>query len=101
MIPDKYNADKSTNINEYLDKFKVTIFSNSYINIKASVICYYKNNKSKTFIKNYHVIGEQKISLLDFQEALLYNNDMKNSPEKIEFIIYPNDKKAYKWIISF
>ena len=101
MIPDKYNADKSTNINEYLDKFKVTIFSNSYINIKASVICYYKNNKSKTFIKNYHVTGEQKISLLDFQEALLYNNDMKNSPEKIEFIIYPNDKKAYKWIISF
>lgn len=101
MIPDKYNADKSTNINEYLDKFKVTIFSNSYINIKVSVICYYKNNKSKTFIKNYHVIGEQKISLLDFQEALLYNNDMKNSPEKIEFIIYPNDKKAYKWIISF
>ena len=52
MIPDKYNADKNTNINEYLDKFKVTISSNSYINIKASVICYYKNNKSKTFIKN-------------------------------------------------
>lgn len=85
------------NIMEYIKQFFVEVSCNNYINIKYSTVCIYDNERTKIISNTIPVKDITKI--IPHQNAILYDSQTGKSPKQIDFIIYPYNKKAYKWTI--
>ena len=53
--------------------------------------------------KGYTLMQNQtaKIPFEEFQDMFTYSVKHKSIPEKIEYIIYPANGSAFKWIINY
>lgn len=84
----------------FLQGFNVTISSEKTINVMATVISYF-GDKTRILTKTYPIQGSSQINFIDFEKAFLYDLEYKSTPNKIEYIIYPYGKEAYKWSINY
>lgn len=98
--PGVYNISNKE-ILEQIPLFNAKVSCDNYINIKASAICIYDNNISETLSKTLTIKEEDTISLNDFRNAFVYNPKYGKTPKQIDYIIYPYNKKPYKWTIMY
>lgn len=98
--PGIYNIADANLITE-LPLFNVTASCDNHINIKASAICIYDDGTSETLTKTVSVKEPQVLSLQDFQNAFVYNPKHGKQPVQVDYIIYPYNKKSYKWTIMY
>ena len=99
-LPGIYNISNK-NVVSQLSTFNVKVSCDNYTNVKASAIAIYDNNNSETFTKTTLVKNKQTISLSDFKNAFIYNPKYGKEPKQIDFVIYPQNKKPYKWTIMY
>ena len=84
-----------------LSTFNVTISCDNYIPVKLSAICVYDKNTTEVFTKTISIKDKTTISLEEFQKAFVYNPKYGKTPIQIDFIVYPYNKKSYKWTIMY
>ena len=100
MLPGVYNIEKNK-VSENISLFNIKVSCDNYINIKISAICIYDDNVSETLTKTFTVKEEQVISLQELQNAFVYNPKYGKEPRQIDYIVYPYNKKPYKWTIMY
>lgn len=94
----------SNSLNTILMKrFDVTIISPIATFIKAVCIGYYPDGKSSMLSKGYTVSAKQnmQIPFSDFNEIFTYSIEHNSIPQKVEYIIYPSNGAAFKWVIHY
>lgn len=97
MPPATYTV-LSGKVRTKLPTFTATISCNNIINVKLSAIARY-NNGSKTFSEMYYIKNPKTITFMTFQKAFVYDPEY-GMPTQVEFVIYPYNKKPYKWTIQ-
>lgn len=98
-----YKVTSNSLETEFMKGFDVTIVSPMTTIIKATCIAYYPDDKIKTTTKGYTLTASQsmQIPFSEFQDMFVYSIEHKSIPEKIEYIIYPSNGNAFKWIIHY
>jgi peptidoglycan hydrolase-like protein with peptidoglycan-binding domain len=98
-----YKVTSNSLNTEFMKGFDVTIVSPMATTVKAVCIGYYPNGKSEMITKGYILNPNQtlQIPFNEFQEIFTYSIEHKSIPEKIEYIIYPSNGNAFKWIIYY
>lgn len=99
-LPGVYNLT-SENIIDNLSLFNAKVSCDNPINIKATAICIYDNGVSETFTKTIVAKEQQILDLSTFRNAFVYNPKYGKTPKQVDYIIYPYNKKAYKWSIMY
>lgn len=99
-LPGIYNISSDEILNK-LSTFNVTISCDNYIPVKLSAICVYDKNTTEVFTKTISIKDKTTISLEEFQKAFVYNPKYGKTPIQIDFIVYPYNKKSYKWTIMY
>ena len=94
-LPGVYQLED--NILDFISQFYAEASCDNYINIKISTICIYKNGKTKTLTTTVPVKDRYKI--LPQQNAFIYDPQIGETPSQVDFVIYPYNKKPYKWTI--
>jgi peptidoglycan hydrolase-like protein with peptidoglycan-binding domain len=98
-----YSVTSNSLDTEFMHGFDVTIVSPMATTIKAVCIAYYPNGKSEMMVKGY-VLEPNKsmqIPFVTFQDMFTYSIEHKSIPQKIEYILYPANGSAFKWIIHY
>ena len=85
------------NILDFISDFFVDISCDNYINVKYSTVCIYDNNETRVLANTIPVKNTTRI--IPQKNAFIYNIQMGKSPKQVDFIVYPYNKKAYKWTI--
>ncbi len=98
-LPGTYNIQESSVLDE-ATVFDITASCNNIINIKVTAISLYENNEIETMSKTYQVKELTTISFLDFKKSLLYSITNGSMPKQITYIVYPYNKKPYKWTLN-
>ena len=88
---------KSGNILDFISDFFVDVSCDNYINVKYSTVCIYDNNETKILANTIPVKNTTRI--IPQQNAFIYNIQIGKTPKQVDFIVYPYNKKAYKWTI--
>ena len=99
-LPGIYNLT-SENIIDNLSLFNAKVSCDNPINIKATAVCIYDNGVSETFTETITVKEQQILNLSTFRNAFVYNPKYGKTPKQVDYIIYPYNKKAYKWSIMY
>lgn len=87
----------SGNILNFISDFFVDVSCDNYINVKYSTVCIYDNNETRILANTIPVKNTTRI--IPQQNAFIYNIQIGKTPKQVDFIIYPYNKKAYKWTI--
>ena len=98
MLPGTYTVS-SSEVRTKLPTFNATISCNNLINVKLSAVARYKDN-TKTFSEVYQIKNPETITFMTFQKAFVYDPEY-GMPTQVEFVIYPYNKKPYKWTIQY
>lgn len=98
--PGVYNITSEEVLNE-LSLFDALVSCDNYINIKASAICIYDDGSSDTLTKTVSIKDSFVISLQEFRNAFVYNPKRGKKPVQIDYVVYPYNKKSYKWTIMY
>lgn len=98
--PGVYNISNE-NILEKISMFNATISCDNYIPVKACAVCIYDNKTSEVLTKTISIKEPQNISLQEFQNAFVYNPKYGKTPTQVDYIIYPYNKKPFKWTIMY
>lgn len=98
--PGVYNISKNTVVDD-LNLFTATISCDNYIPVKTSAICIYDDNTSETLTKTISVKEPQVVELREFQNAFVYNPKYGKTPKQIDYVIYPYNKKPFKWTLMY
>lgn len=98
-----YNITSNSLNTEFMKGFDTTIVSPMATTIKAVCIGYYPDGKNEMMTKGYIINPNQSMQILfeEFQDTFNYSIEHKSIPEKIEYIIYPANGSAFKWIINY
>lgn len=99
-LPGTYSLTTS-NVLDNLSLFNAKVSCDNYINIKATAVCIYDDDTSETFTKTLSIKDKQEITLEDFRNAFVYNPKHNGTPKQIDYVIYPYNKKPYKWTIMY
>lgn len=99
-MPGVYHLERTGVLNE-LNLFDVSVSCDNYINIKASAICIYDDESSETISKTFSIKELETISLNDFKNAFIFSPKYNKIPREINYVIYPYNKKPYKWTILY
>ena len=99
-LPGIYNVARD-DVMASVDLFDVTVSCNNFINVKVSAICIYDDNTSETISKTYSIKDLQVISMRDLQNAFVFNPVYNKMPREINYVVYPYNKKPYKWTIMY
>lgn len=99
-MPGIYNVNHE-DIKDKLSLFDVQVSCDNYINIKTAAICLYDDNTSETYTQTIPIKKKQNITLADLSNAFIYNPKYGKIPKQIDYIIYPYNKKPYKWTIMY
>lgn len=100
LVPGIYDM-KPIDTFENIKLFTVKVSCDNYIDIKVTAICLYDSNDSEVFTSNIKVKGQQIITLETLRNAFVYNPKYGKQPKTIEYIVYPYNKKPYKWTINY
>lgn len=99
-LPGAYNINKENALSNS-DIFDVTVSCDNYINIKITAICIYDDKTSETISKTFIIKEEQILSIKDLKNVFNFNPKYNKIPKEIDYIIYPYNKKSYKWEIMY
>lgn len=99
-VQGEYNVTDA-NIIEEIGLFNAKVSCDNYINVKVTAICIYDDNTSETLTQTMRVKEPQTIRLADFRNAFIYNPKYGKTPKQVDYIIYPYNKKPYKWTINY
>ena len=100
LLPGVYDMNPVNTLDE-VKLFTVKASCDNPINIKASAICIYDDNNSETLTSTIRVKEPQVISLENLKNAFVYNPKYGKQPKSVDYIIYPYNKKPYKWTINY
>lgn len=100
VMPSIYQISNTDILNE-INLFNVTVSCNNPINVKTTATAYYDDTTSETLTKTFTIQNEQEISLETFKNLFNYNPTYGKIPRQIDYIIYPYNKKPYKWTIMY
>lgn len=95
-----YNVTDA-NIIEEIGLFNAKVSCDNYINVKATAICIYDDNTSEVLTQTIKIKEPHTIKLADFRNAFVYNPKYGKTPKQVDYIIYPYNKKPYKWTINY
>lgn len=98
-LPGIYNVSKKHVIDQ-LSIFTASVSCSNYINVKISAISFYKDGESETVTKTILLKNRVAIKLSDLKKAFIYH-PKHGEPTQVDFIIYPYNKKPYKWTIMY
>lgn len=98
FLPGTYTVSGSE-VREKLPNFTATVSCDNMINVKFSAVAKYKKG-TKTFSEVLHIKNPETISFMTFQKAFVYDPEY-GMPTQVEFVIYPYNKKPYKWTIQY
>lgn len=98
--PGIYNIT-SDDILDKLSMFETTISCDNYITVKTSVICIYDDKNSETLTGGATIKEPHTLSLEEFKNAFVYSPKYGKIPMQVDYIIYPYNKKSYKWTIMY
>jgi peptidoglycan hydrolase-like protein with peptidoglycan-binding domain len=84
-----------------LHDYSAIISCDNFINIKTCAIALYDDGTSETFTKTFSIKEKFVVSLHDFRNAFVYNPKLGKTPVQVDYIIYPYNKKSYKWTIMY
>ena len=98
-----YSVTSNSLDTEFMQGFDVTITSPMSTVVKAVCIAYYPDGKNEMMSKGYKMGPNESIYIpfTEFQSLFTYSIKHKSVPEKIEYIIYPSNGTAFKWIIHY
>ena len=99
-MPDVYQISNKDVLNE-IGLFNATVSCNNPINVKVTAIAIYDDTTSETTTKTFTIKDEQEISLETFKNSFNYNPKYGKIPKQVDYIIYPYNKKPYKWTIMY
>jgi peptidoglycan hydrolase-like protein with peptidoglycan-binding domain len=99
-LPGVYNIMSDEILNE-LSMFSAMVSCDNHINIKTCAIAIYDDGTSETFTKTVSIKDPFVISLQDFRNAFVYSPKHGKTPRQVDYIIYPYNKKSYKWTIMY
>lgn len=100
LAPGVYDMDPKNTMEE-MNLFGVKASCDNYISIKASAICIYDDEHSETLTTTIQIKEQRTISLESLRNAFVYNPKYGKQPKTVDYIIYPYDKKPYKWTINY
>lgn len=89
------------NILDKIQIFNMKISCDNSIPVKTSAICIYDDGTSQTLTSTVSIKEEQTIGLNQFINAFVYNPNNGKEPKQIDYIVYPYNKKPYKWTIKY
>ncbi len=98
--PGTYEISETEIFNK-IPTINAKISCGNYINVKATAICLYDNETSETITKTIPIKEKQTISLNDFSNTFVYNPKYGKTPQQVDYIIYPYNKKPYKWTVLY
>ena len=99
-LPGTYSL-ANENIIEDLTLFDAQVSCDNYINIKSTAICIYDNDMSETYTQTIPIKDKTILHLSDLKNAFVYNPKYNSYPKQIDYVIYPYNKKPYKWTIIY
>ena len=100
ILPGEYYISDA-NIIDKLNAFYSTASCKNSINIKVSTISYFDKNKYDVKTETITVKEIRQITLSSFKNAFVYSPKHRESPYRIDYIVYPYGKKAYKWTLYY
>lgn len=83
--------------------FDLNVYSERPTTVRCCAIVFYPNDETPKVIMKYFNIQpqqQQTIEIDNFQELFIYDIQ-KGYPNKIEYIVSPNNGDVYKWIINY
>jgi peptidoglycan hydrolase-like protein with peptidoglycan-binding domain len=96
--PGVYDISKD-NIFDAIKSFGAKISCDNFIPVKASAICIFDDGTSETLSKTIST-KNSNFSLEEFQNAFVYNPKHGKSPKQVDYVVYPHNKKPFKWTIK-
>ena len=100
-LPGVYNITNG-NVLDEISTFNAKVSCDNYINVKATAICIYDDHTSEVFTETLSIKEQETISLKEsFRNAFVYNPKYGKTPRQIDYLIYPYNKKPYKWTIMY
>lgn len=99
-LPGVYDISSDEILNN-LSLFDVKISCDNYITVKANAVCIYDDKTSETLTKTVSIKEPSVLSLQEFKNAFVYNPKYGKIPVQVDYIIYPYNKKPYKWTIMY
>ena len=98
-----YSVTSNSLDTEFMHGFDARIISPMATTIKSVCIAYYPDGENEMMTKGYVLTPKQisQIPFSTFQDMFTYSIEHKSIPEKIEYIIYPANGNAFKWIIHY
>ena len=98
-----YKVTSNSLDTEFMKGFDVTIVSPMATTVKIVCVGYYPDGSNEMMTKGYVLTPNQsmQIPFTEFHEMFTYSIEHKSIPEKIEYIIYPSNGNAFKWIIHY
>ena len=101
--PGKYNVTSGTLLDAFNDMI-LQVVSNNDITIKITATSRYnKNGKTvyKTFTDTQIYSNNQMVVFDMLFDAFGINPEIGNYPEQVEMVIYPYNKRPYKWVYNY
>ena len=98
--PGTYNINSETVLSD-LQLFDVKVSCDNYTNIKMTAICIYDDDNTETLSKTVTIKEEQTITMSDLKNAFVYNPKYGKAPKQVDYVIYPYNKKPYKWTAMY
>jgi len=99
-VPDTYQLSSSNILNE-MNLFKTTISCDNPINVKVTATATYDESTSEVSTQTLIIQDSQEISLETFKNSFNYNPKYGKIPKQVDYVIYPYNKKPYKWTIMY
>lgn len=99
-MPGVYHINKAEALSN-INLFDVKVSCDNYINIKCSAVCIYDDQTSETISRTFSIKEIQVLSLKDLKGAFMFNPKYNKTPKQIDYIVYPYNKKPYKWTIIY
>lgn len=89
----------SEDIISKISSFGAKVSCDNSIPVKTSAICIYDDGTSETLTKTVST-KDSEFNLESFKNAFVYNPKCGKTPIQVDYIIYPYNKKSFKWTIK-
>lgn len=89
----------SEDIISKISSFGAKVSCDNSIPVKTSAICIYDDGTSETLTKTVST-KDSEFNLESFKNAFVYNPKCGKTPIQVDYIIYPYNKKPFKWTIK-
>ena len=102
--PGAYNVSSDESPVDILDSLRLQINNDSDITIKVTATAKYVNGGNavyKTFSESNIYTDGSTVMFNGFIDAFMHHPEISSTAEQIEIVVYPYNKKPYKWVFNY